>query len=85
MCFHSICTKYEASSLYAVSLVQVGQTNIKDGWWLDPNRHMLLKPANEDSGVAQETLSVIGRRLSYLIPIDEHYTYTRGMSGSKDL
>ena len=72
---------YELRQLLTVHYLN----DIKDGWWLDPTRHMLLKPANEDSGVAQETLSVVGRRLGYLIPTDEHYAYARGLSGSKDL
>lgn len=61
------------------------QNDIKDGWRLDPDRHILLKHANEDSGVARETHSVVGRRLSYLIPIKEHYPYARDFSGSRDL
>lgn len=56
--------------------------DINDGWHLVPDRHMLLKPANEDSGVARETLSLIGRRFGYLTPVNEHYP---GLSGSKDL
>ena len=72
---------YELRQLLAVHYLN----DIKDGWFLDPTRHMLLKPANKDSGIAQETLSIVGRRLGYLIPIDEHYPYARGLSGSKDL
>ena len=61
------------------------QKDIHDGWWLDSNRHMLLKHANENAGVTQETLSVVGRRLGYVIPVDEHYAYALGFSGSEDL
>ena len=59
--------------------------DITDGWQLDPDRHMLLRHANEDSGVAKETLSIVGRRLGYLIPVDEHYPYTPSLSRSKYL
>ena len=63
------------------------QKDINDGWWLDPDRHMLLKHANENAGVTQETLAVVGRRLGYIIPVDEHYAYVYrvGLSGSEDL
>ena len=61
------------------------QKDINDGWWLDADRHMLLKHANENAGVTQETLSVVGRRLGYIIPVDEHYAYALGLSGSEDL
>ena len=61
------------------------QEDINDGWWLDPDRHMLLKHANQNAGVTQETLSVVGRRLGYIIPVDEHYAYKLGFSGSEDL
>ena len=46
---------------------------------------MLLKYANEDSGVAQESQSVEGRRLGFLIPLDGHYPYVRDLSRSKTL
>lgn len=78
---HTGRSDYDLRQLLAVHYLN----DIKDGWSLDSDRHMLLKPANEDSGVAQETLSVVGRRLGYLIPSDEHYAYARGLSGSKDL
>ena len=63
------------------------QKDIDDGWWLDADRHMLLKYAPENAGVAQETALVVGRRLGYIIPVDEHYKYVYkvGFSGSQDL
>ena len=66
-------SEHELRQLLAVHY----QNDIRDGWHLDPNRHMLLKHANVDSGVAQETHSIVGRRLGHLIPIDEHYPYAR--------
>ena len=78
---HTGRSDHDLRQLLAVNYLN----DIKDGWQLDPDRHMLLKNANEDSGVAQETHSVVGRRLGYLIPIDEHYPYARNFSGSKDL
>ena len=57
------------------------------GWWLDPARHMLLKNVNDYAGVSQETSLVVGRRLGYIIPVDEYYRYIYkvGFSGSEDL
>ena len=59
------------------------QKDINDGWWLDPDRHMLLKHANENAGVTQETLSVVGRRLGCITPVDEHYVYGFGLDSEK--
>ncbi len=61
------------------------QKDFNDGWWLDTDRHMLLKHANENAGVTQETLSVVGRRLGYITPVDEHYVYEFGLSGNEEL
>ena len=63
------------------------QKDINNGWWLDADRHMLLRHANESAGVVQETLSVVDRRLGYIIRVDEQYknVYKVGFSGSEDL
>ena len=57
------------------------QKDFNDGWWLNSDRHMLLKHATEHAGVTQETFSIIGSRLGYITPVDEPYVYELGLSG----
>ena len=56
-----------------------------DNWWLDTYRHMLLKDANEDSGITLETLSVIGRRVRSITLVDETYMGGGSSAESKEL
>lgn len=83
----SLPSRDQSDSDLRATLATEYQKDINDGWWLDPYRHMLLKHVNDTAGITQETMSVVGRRLGYIIPVNEQYKFIFkvGLSGSEDL